>query len=180
MVEKVKKTAGHNVIVIGHKNPDTDSICSAIAYAALKNKIDDSRRYEAYRAGDVNLETAYVLERFGFEVPKLIESAAPDVSDMSVKKIKGIPRNTSMREALKTMRERQAKALPITEDGNRLSGIISLGDIAIANMDGMEDGALAKAGTPLAQERVDSAVAELKEIVGVMKRFFPKERRKEK
>ena len=83
-------------------------------------------------------------------------------------------------EALKTMRERQAKALPITEDGNRLSGIISLGDIAIANMDGMEDGALAKAGTPLAQERVDSAAMELKEIVGVMKRFFPKERRKEK
>lgn len=149
MAEKVKKTAGHNVIVIGHKNPDTDSICSAIAYAALKNKIDDSRRYEAYRAGDVNLETAYVLERFGFEVPKLIESAAPDVSDMSVKKIKGIPRDTSMREALKTMRERQAKALPITEDGNRLSGIISLGDIAIANMDGMEDGALAKAETPV-------------------------------
>ena len=148
MAEK-KKEAKQQVIVIGHKNPDTDSICSAIAYAALKNKIDNEREYKAGRAGDVNLETAFVLNRFGFKVPELVDTAAPEVSDMEIRKIKGISRSTSMREALKIMREREAKALPITEDGKTLAGIISLGDIAIANMDGMEDGALAKAGTPV-------------------------------
>ena len=74
MAEK-NKEAKQQVIVIGHKNPDTDSICSAIAYAALKNRIDSEWEYKAGRAGDVNLETAFVLDRFGFKSPQNLEKA---------------------------------------------------------------------------------------------------------
>ena len=64
------------VLVIGHKNPDTDSICSAIAYAHLKNTLYDGG-YKAARAGEVNQETRYVLKRFGMETPKLYWTSAP-------------------------------------------------------------------------------------------------------
>ena len=69
------------VYVIGHKNPDTDSICSAIAYAALKTKLTNSP-YEARRAGQLNEETQYVLERFGVKVPKLISDLREQIKDV--------------------------------------------------------------------------------------------------
>ena len=57
------------IYIMGHKNPDTDSICSAIAYADIKNRSGDGRRYMAKRAGQINSETEYVLKRFGMEAP---------------------------------------------------------------------------------------------------------------
>ena len=63
------------VYVIGHKNPDTDSICSAIAYANLKNKIT-GEKYIAKRAGEVNGETAYVLDKFQVSVPSLLDNVS--------------------------------------------------------------------------------------------------------
>ena len=140
---------GKTVFVTGHKSPDTDSVCSAIAYAELKNEIDPGTEYVPCRAGVLSRETEYVLERFGKEAPRQIDSAAADVGDMDVRKVEGISRTTSMRAALTAMKERDAKALPVIDENRKLEGMISMGDIALANMDGMEDGALAAAKTPV-------------------------------
>ena len=77
------------VNVIGHLHPDTDSICSAISYAYLKNQLGDTY-YEARRAGAVNRETAFVLDHFGFEEPPLITSVRPQIKDISYQKVPGI------------------------------------------------------------------------------------------
>ena len=77
------------VYVIGHKNPDTDSICSAIAYANLKNKIT-GEKYIAKRAGEVNGETAYVLDKFQVSVPSLLDNVHLQVKDMDIRHIKGV------------------------------------------------------------------------------------------
>ena len=58
-----------SVYILGHRNPDTDSICSAIAYADLKNRENDGNRYVAARAGQISPETDYVLRRFGMRQP---------------------------------------------------------------------------------------------------------------
>ena len=86
------------IYVVGHKNPDTDSICSAIAYASLKRKVtaDD---YVSRRAGLLNEETQYVLERFGVEPPKLLANVFLQVKDVDVNRTPGIPWNTSIKEA---------------------------------------------------------------------------------
>ena len=80
MPEAIRK-----VNVIGHLNPDTDSICAAISYAYLKNKID-SPIYEARRAGTLNRETAFVLKHFGFEEPQLITTVTPQIKDAEIQK----------------------------------------------------------------------------------------------
>ena len=69
------------VYIIGHKNPDTDSICSAIAYANLKNKLHDGG-YFAARAGQINQETQYVLKFFQAHAPQYIEDVMTEVSDI--------------------------------------------------------------------------------------------------
>ena len=71
--------------VIGHKNPDTDSICAAIAYANLKNQSDEGR-YEAKRAGELNEETKYVLKTFGVKSPGLITDVGAQVKDIEIRK----------------------------------------------------------------------------------------------
>ena len=85
MPEAIRK-----VNVIGHLNPDTDSICSAIAYAYLKNKAGDTNIYEARRAGAVNRETAFALKHFGFAEPPLITTVTPQIKDTEVQKQGGI------------------------------------------------------------------------------------------
>ena len=81
MPEAIRK-----VNVIGHLNPDTDSICSAIAYAYLKNKLGNTDIYEARRAGSVNRETAFALKHFGFAEPELITTVTPQIKDCEVQK----------------------------------------------------------------------------------------------
>ncbi|WP_178018793.1 manganese-dependent inorganic pyrophosphatase [uncultured Paenibacillus sp.] len=68
------------VLIFGHKNPDTDTICSAIAYADLKSKL--GWNVEAVRLGSVNGETAFALERFGFEAPRLVEAVAGEAKEV--------------------------------------------------------------------------------------------------
>ncbi len=75
-----------SVIVIGHKNPDTDSICSAICYAALKRKLT-GENYVPCRAGEVNNETQYVLDKFGVDAPELIESLEPRIIDVQFRHV---------------------------------------------------------------------------------------------
>ena len=72
------------IYIIGHKNPDTDSICSAIAYADFKNRMNKGNKYAAKRAGQINEETEYVLKRFGVEAPGYLSDVGTQVKDMEI------------------------------------------------------------------------------------------------
>ena len=138
--------AAHKVVVIGHRNPDTDSICSAIAYAELKNKTS-SLVCEARRAGRMNQETEFVLKRFGVAPPRMCTDVNPKIRDVDYREMPGIPGSTSLRKAWEIMRDQQIDTLPITSADNELEGIITVKDIATANMDVFDTGVLATSRT---------------------------------
>lgn len=121
------------VFVIGHKNPDTDSICSAIAYAALKNKTDDGV-FVPKRAGEINNETKYVLDFFDVETPEFIGHVGTQVKDVEIKPTPSLDEGISLKNAWNKMRDLRESTMPIVNDGV-LEGIISVKDIATANMD---------------------------------------------
>ena len=133
------------IYVIGHKNPDTDSICSAIAYADLRQKVT-GQVHEAKRAGHVNDETAYVLDRFGVEAPKLLTDVRLQVRDLDIHEMQGLKPNASIRDTWERMRQEQAKTLPIVKD-DELVGVVSTGDIAKSYMDACDSEILSKART---------------------------------
>ena len=139
------KTA-HKVVVIGHRNPDTDSICSAIAYAELKNKTSDLV-CEARRAGKMNQETEFVLKKFGVKPPRMCTDVNPKIRDVDYREMPGIPGSTSLRRAWKIMRDQQIDTLSITSADNELEGIITVKDLATANMDVFDTAVLAKSRT---------------------------------
>ena len=136
----------HKVVVIGHRNPDTDSICSAIAYAELKNKTSDLV-CEARRAGRMNQETEFVLKKFGVTPPRMCTDVNPKIRDVDYREMPGIPGATSLRRAWEIMRDQKIDTLPITSEENDLEGIITVKDIATANMDVFDTGVLAKSQT---------------------------------
>ncbi len=136
------------VNVIGHLNPDTDSICSAIAYAYLKNQVDHTPTgYEARRAGAINRETAFALRHFGFEEPRLITSVAPQIKDIEITPLEGIHRETSLHVAWNLMRDTTSGTLCVTDSEGDLQGLIAVKDIANANMDILDTFALSRART---------------------------------
>ena len=116
------KTA-HKVVVIGHRNPDTDSICSAIAYAELKNKTS-SLVCEARRAGRMNQETEFVLKRFGVAPPRMCTDVNPKIRDVDYREMPGIPGSTSLRKAWEIMRASATQPLkkPIKSMGGLIGG----------------------------------------------------------
>ena len=133
------------VYIVGHKNPDTDSICSAIAYADLKRKISDGH-YIARRAGLLNEETQYILNRFGVEEPKLLSNVHLQVKDVDVNRMPGIQGNTSIKEAWSMMKEQNVYTIAVTDE-QKLEGIITTGDIATSYMDEYDNHILANAKT---------------------------------
>ena len=138
--------AAHKVVVIGHRNPDTDSICSAIAYAELKNKTSDLV-CEPRRAGKMNQETEFVLKKFGVKPPRMCTDVNPKIRDVDYREMPGIPGSTSLRRAWEIMRDQQIDTLPVTSADNELEGVITVKDIATANMDVFDTGILAKSQT---------------------------------
>ena len=136
----------HKVVVIGHRNPDTDSICSAIAYAELKNKTTDLV-CEPRRAGKMNQETEFVLKKFGVTPPRMCTDVNPKIRDVDYREMPGIPGSTSLRRAWEIMRDQQIDTLPVTSADNELEGIITVKDIATANMDVFDTGILASSKT---------------------------------
>ncbi len=123
----------NKIYVIGHKNPDTDSICSAIAYAYLKNQMND-KEYVAKRAGQINEETQYVLNYFNQELPDYVSDIRTQVKDIEIRETQGVPRDISLKRAWTLMKELGVVTLPITKHG-RLEGLITTEDIAEAYMD---------------------------------------------
>ena len=138
--------AAHKVVVIGHRNPDTDSICSAIAYAELKNKTSDLV-CEPRRAGKMNQETEFVLKKFGVKPPRMCTDVNPKIRDVDYREMPGIAGSTSLRRAWEIMRDQQVDTLPVTSPDDELEGIITVKDIATANMDLFDTGILAKSRT---------------------------------
>lgn len=136
------------ICVIGHKNPDTDSVCSAIAYAYLKNVTTD-REYEPRRAGEVNQETAFVLKKFGIEPPRICLDVHAKVRDIDIRQIEGVGGQMTLRSAWETMRDKDITTLPITGRENKLKGLITLKRLAMANMDSLDPHAVANANTPI-------------------------------
>ena len=134
------------VYVIGHKNPDTDSICSAVAYAELKNLLHGGG-YCAARAGQINQETQYVLNFFQAQAPIYVPDVMTDVSDIEIRKTQGVTGDISLKKAWNMMRALGVVTLPIT-DNQRLQGLITIGDIANAYMDVYDNCILSVEGTP--------------------------------
>ena len=134
------------VVVIGHTNPDTDSICAAIAYAELKNRTSDLV-CEPRRAGRLNAETSYVLQRFGVPVPRMCTDVNPKVRNVDYRRIDGISRDTSMRAAWEIMRDQQIDTLAVVDNARELEGLITVKGIAMANMDVFDNRVLAKSRT---------------------------------
>ena len=140
----------NQVIVIGHRNPDSDSICSAIAYAYLKNQINPDLHYIPCRAGDVSNETKFVLNYFGMETPQLCDDVSPQVEDLNIRKLSGVRGDLSMRDAWNLMRGIEANTLAIVDEDNRLEGLITMTDVATAYMDALDTKMMAKAKTTYA------------------------------
>lgn len=133
------------VYVVGHKNPDTDSICSAIAYARLKTRLT-GEEYTPRRAGQLNEETQYVLERFGIKVPGLLSDLRVQVKDVELRKVEGLNGSVSIKTAWARMKELNIKTLPVTR-GGKLEGLITIGDIATSYMDVYDSTILSTART---------------------------------
>ena len=143
-------TAKKNVYVIGHKNPDTDSICSAISYSYLKNVLSERDngpyQYIASRAGHINEETQYVLKYFNADAPVYISDIRPQVSDIDISRPAGIDPELSLKNAWYLMRRDSIVSLPILDE-NKLDGIITIGDIAYSDMDVYDNMILSEART---------------------------------
>ncbi len=135
------------VIVIGHKNPDTDSICSAIAYANLKQKMT-GKRYTPKRAGEVSKETAFALSYFGVEAPAFLSNVRTRVSDMEIKEVPAVNGKISIKQAYSLMKENDASTLCITNEDGAPEGLITISNIAASDMDVYDNRIVSKAKTP--------------------------------
>lgn len=134
------------VYVIGHKNPDTDSICSAIAYADIKNRTEGNI-FVAKRAGQINEETEYVLHRFGVRAPGYLPDAGTQVKEIDIHEIEGVRGNISVKKAWEKMRAENVVTLPITSENDDLLGIITVSDIAKSYMDAYDSSVMSQART---------------------------------
>ncbi len=136
------------VYVVGHRNPDTDSICSAIAYSRLKNALGDGNSYIATRAGQINAETEYVLNRFSADIPVYLNNIGTRVKDMEIRRVPGVDRGLSLKKAWELMDEINAVTLPIVTHDNKLEGIITIQDIATSMMRRQDSSILSAGHTP--------------------------------
>ncbi len=143
-VKKHKRT----VCVIGHKNPDTDSICSALAYAYLKNQEKSEFHYVPVRCGQISAETQYVLEHFGVEPPSFLDNIGTRVKDMEIRQVPGVRSNISVKNAWNLMMTQNVFTLPITNEENHLKGLITVNDIAKSYMEEYDSAIVSVAKTP--------------------------------
>lgn len=120
------------IYVIGHKKPDSDSIVSAIAYAYLLNQC--GKKAVAGRLGDINEETAYLLDRFGYEEPVLIEDARVRLSEIELKQADHILPDTTIFEAKEIMNQNQARILGVLDQDQKLLGVVTRSDLALLGM----------------------------------------------
>lgn len=135
-----------DIYVIGHRNPDTDSVGAAIAYAHLKNSISNDN-FIAKKAGNLNEETRYVLRRFEIDEPETMMDVGTQVMDIDYRKIGGISSHMSLQSAWNMMQEMSVVTLPVVDEKNKLVGVITEGDVANACMDVYDNFLLSSART---------------------------------
>lgn len=116
------------IYVIGHRNPDTDSICSSLAYAALKQALGQDA--VAARTGQVNAETKYALEYFGVEAPMFLSDLYPRVKDVMLDSDTIVRETDTLRELGKIMQEKSLRSVPVTDEEGLLAGIVTVSDLA--------------------------------------------------
>ena len=137
----------HQIKVIGHCNPDTDSICSAIAYSRLKNMIDPDHPCKPCRAGLLNRETEFVLNYFNVPAPQLYTDVRSQIRDVDIRRMAGVDGEMSLRSAWVTMRDQEIDTLCVVDEEQNLKGVITVKDVATANMDVLDTYILAEAKT---------------------------------
>ncbi len=137
----------NTVYIIGHKNPDTDSVCAAVAYAYLKNAISKDTIYEPKKAGQLNEETRYVLNRFGIEEPDTVLDVGAQLTDIEYRRLEPVDGHISLKKAWELMLERDVVTLPVVGRTGKLEGVIVNGDIAYSYMDVYDNSILSRART---------------------------------
>jgi len=117
------------MFVLGHKNPDSDSICSAIGYTALLH-LQGHEEAVAARLGVVRRETAFILERFGVPAPKLVTDVRPRVADLMTSPVAFVHQDNSLYEVGYTLQSRGVRSLPVVDDAGKLVGVTGVEDFA--------------------------------------------------
>lgn len=168
----MEKKRQKEIYIIGHKNPDTDSVCSAIAYASLKNEILDRIRkgesaevyhdflvneemnqndvvYVPARAGQLNTETDYVLQTFRQQIPAYMHDIRTQIKDIQIRRIPSISADYSLKKAWETMRQSETSTLAVTKENGTLEGLITMSDIAGSYMSVLDNEILSEACTPI-------------------------------
>lgn len=134
--------------ITGHKNPDSDSICAAIAYAEFKNKVGPHPAM-AVRVGDINRETKFILDYFGVNPPTLIETVKLQVSDLHIDNIAPISQDISLKMAWNIMKKNNVKTLPVTDENDNLIGLVSVSNLTSSYMDIWDSYILSKSNTTI-------------------------------
>ncbi|MCR6544215.1 putative manganese-dependent inorganic diphosphatase [Dehalobacterium formicoaceticum] len=135
------------IYVLGHKNPDTDSICSAIAYAELKRK--QGLAAVPGRLGELNQETEFVLNYFEVEAPQLVKTVKKQVSDLNMDVVPSLSPEIPIKTTWNVMKKSNLKSLPVVDDNERLLGVVTLSDITEKYMDAVDNNLIAASKTPL-------------------------------
>ncbi|NLC03611.1 MAG: CBS domain-containing protein, partial [Tissierellia bacterium] len=137
-----------NIFILGHKNPDSDSICSAIAYADYKNGNGDVNAIPV-RLGNINRETKFILDYFGVEVPELMETVRLSVEDLNFDKLAPVNPEVSLRMALNLMKKNNLNNLPVIDENEKLIGVVTVSDIIQSYIDVWDNTILGKSRTPI-------------------------------
>ena len=164
----MEQELNRKTMVIGHRNPDTDSICSAICYANLKQAVT-GEEYMPARAGHVNGETQFVLDYFGAEEPQLVEDVRTQVRDIEIRKTKGVADNISLKRAWNIMQENNVVTIPSVREDGTLDGLITVGDSTKTYMNIYDSSILSKANTQYSNI-IETLEAEL--IIGSAEAYF--------
>lgn len=149
----------NSVYITGHRNPDADSICAAMAYAEYKNKTGDDH-YIPVRLGEINRETQFILAYFGLEPPRFIENVRLQVSDLDIDKIAPISSEITLKMAWNIMKMNNIKSLPVVDETETLSGIVTVSNVTESYMDVWDNMILGKSKVSI-NNLLDTLTAEI-------------------
>lgn len=136
------------IYITGHKNPDTDSICSAIAYAELKNKRGDVEAIPI-RIGELGPETKWVLNRWGFEAPIFVGTLKQRIKDLDLDVPFCVSPDISINKAAKFLQDQDMRSLPVIDDNQKLIGIVTLSNLTKSYMEVWDDKIIWRANTSI-------------------------------